>query len=434
MSWSASRCWRWSSRMLWVVANFKETQLTNMRVGQKVSVEVDGYPGIKFAAHVDSIQRGSGAYFSLLPPENATGNYVKVVQRVPVKIVFDDPAQVASGTFGAGHVRGADGTTSARRTRQPPGHKLDIGCPHVAHRRVKRPAWRPSVNPWLIAGVGDAGDDPRGAGHLGRQRGLAPHRRQPLGQHRRGHLGADQLPDLQRHRAADDGLAGGLFGRKRFLIGCIVVFTPASAACGAAPAWDSWCSPASSKGRPAGRCNRSPRPSSWRVSRPTKRGVAMAVFGMGVVVAPIIGPVWAAGSPTPTPGAGSSTSTSPRLLAVFMCADVPGRPALPPPATSGAAETSIIVGFGAMALWLATLQMILDRGQQDDWFKPAGSAGPRPSPLFHDRLHLLGIALEHPLVNLRVLGNRNFAGDALIAAVGVVLYSTTALLPLFLRN
>ncbi len=87
---------------LWVVANFKETQLTNMRVGQKVSVEVDGYPGIKFAAHVDSIQRGSGAYFSLLPPENATGNYVKVVQRVPVKIVFDDPAQVAAHLLGPG--------------------------------------------------------------------------------------------------------------------------------------------------------------------------------------------------------------------------------------------------------------------------------------------------------------------------------------------
>ena len=59
-------------------------------------------PAVKFAAHVDSIQRGSGAYFSLLPPENATGNYVKVVQRVPVKIVFDDPAQVAQYLLGPG--------------------------------------------------------------------------------------------------------------------------------------------------------------------------------------------------------------------------------------------------------------------------------------------------------------------------------------------
>ncbi len=74
---------------VWVVANFKETQLTDMRPGQPVEVRVDAYPQIKFTGHVDSIQRGSGASFSLLPPENASGNYVKVVQRVPVKIVLD---------------------------------------------------------------------------------------------------------------------------------------------------------------------------------------------------------------------------------------------------------------------------------------------------------------------------------------------------------
>jgi membrane fusion protein, multidrug efflux system len=76
---------------LWATANFKETQLTYMQPGQPVKIKVDAYPGQVFRAHVDSIQRGSGAVFSLLPPENATGNYVKVVQRVPVKIVFDDP-------------------------------------------------------------------------------------------------------------------------------------------------------------------------------------------------------------------------------------------------------------------------------------------------------------------------------------------------------
>jgi len=75
---------------VWVVANFKETQLTHMRPGQPVQVEVDAYPHVKFIGHVDSIQHGSGASFSLLPPENASGNYVKVVQRVPVKIVLDN--------------------------------------------------------------------------------------------------------------------------------------------------------------------------------------------------------------------------------------------------------------------------------------------------------------------------------------------------------
>lgn len=74
---------------VWVVANFKETQLTDVRPGQRAIITVDTYPGMEFKARVDSIQAGSGAVFSLLPPENATGNFVKVVQRVPVKLVFE---------------------------------------------------------------------------------------------------------------------------------------------------------------------------------------------------------------------------------------------------------------------------------------------------------------------------------------------------------
>jgi membrane fusion protein (multidrug efflux system) len=74
---------------VWVVANYKETDLTHVRPGQRATVAVDTYPGAVFKARVDSIQAGSGAVFSLLPPENATGNFVKVVQRVPVKLVFE---------------------------------------------------------------------------------------------------------------------------------------------------------------------------------------------------------------------------------------------------------------------------------------------------------------------------------------------------------
>jgi membrane fusion protein (multidrug efflux system) len=74
---------------VWVTANFKETQLKRMRIGQEVEVKVDAYGGRRYKAHIDSIAAGSGAVFSLLPPENATGNYVKVVQRVPVKIVLE---------------------------------------------------------------------------------------------------------------------------------------------------------------------------------------------------------------------------------------------------------------------------------------------------------------------------------------------------------
>jgi membrane fusion protein (multidrug efflux system) len=74
----------------WITANYKESQLTHIRPGQKVEFTVDAYPGRTFSGKVDSIMAGTGAAFSLLPPENATGNYVKVVQRVPVKIVIDN--------------------------------------------------------------------------------------------------------------------------------------------------------------------------------------------------------------------------------------------------------------------------------------------------------------------------------------------------------
>lgn len=74
----------------WITANFKETQLAHMRPGQSATIKVDAYPQLNLHGHVDSIQSGSGARFSLLPAENATGNYVKIVQRVPVKIVIDE--------------------------------------------------------------------------------------------------------------------------------------------------------------------------------------------------------------------------------------------------------------------------------------------------------------------------------------------------------
>jgi membrane fusion protein (multidrug efflux system) len=76
---------------IWVWANFKENQLDHMRPRQRVTLEIDAYPERTIRAHVDSVQPGSGTAFSLLPVENATGNYVKIVQRVPVKLVMNDP-------------------------------------------------------------------------------------------------------------------------------------------------------------------------------------------------------------------------------------------------------------------------------------------------------------------------------------------------------
>jgi membrane fusion protein (multidrug efflux system) len=79
---------------MWIDANFKESQLTYMRVGQRGEAEVDAYPGQTFHVHVESLSPGTGSAFALLPPENATGNWVKVTQRLPVRIAFDEPAEI----------------------------------------------------------------------------------------------------------------------------------------------------------------------------------------------------------------------------------------------------------------------------------------------------------------------------------------------------
>jgi membrane fusion protein (multidrug efflux system) len=75
---------------VYVVANFKETQLTNVRDGQPVEITVDGLPNATLKGHVDSVSPASGLEFALLPPDNATGNFTKIVQRIPVKIALED--------------------------------------------------------------------------------------------------------------------------------------------------------------------------------------------------------------------------------------------------------------------------------------------------------------------------------------------------------
>ena len=87
---------------VWVVANYKESQVGNMREGQPVEIRVDAYPDKVFKGKIDSIQRASGAKSSLFPPENAVGSFVKIVQRIPVKIVFDEPIDSSKYTIVAG--------------------------------------------------------------------------------------------------------------------------------------------------------------------------------------------------------------------------------------------------------------------------------------------------------------------------------------------
>jgi len=82
-----------NSDKFWIVANFKETQLEKMKVGQEVTINLDSYPDLEIKGKVSSFSLATGSKFSLLPPDNATGNFVKITQRVPVKIELDDDAK-----------------------------------------------------------------------------------------------------------------------------------------------------------------------------------------------------------------------------------------------------------------------------------------------------------------------------------------------------
>jgi DHA2 family multidrug resistance protein len=233
------------------------------------------------------------------------------------------------------------------------------------------------------------------------------------------------------------GWLSGLFGRKRFLIGCIVVFTLASAACGAAASLGLLVLARVIQGAAGGALQPLSQAILMESFPPNKRGVAMAVFGMGVVVAPIVGPVL---------GGWITDNYSWRwvfyinipfgILAVAMSEAFLEDPPYLRAGHEKRGGRVDYIGFAAMALWLATLQVILDRGQQDDWFNARWICWASAISFISMLVFIYWeFHVAHPLVNLRVLGDRHFAlGTALITAVGVVLYSTTALLPLFLQE
>ena len=224
------------------------------------------------------------------------------------------------------------------------------------------------------------------------------------------------------------------FGRKRFLITCIIIFTLASLVCGAATSLSMLIIARIVQGAGGGALQPISQAVLLESFPPQKRGMAMAVFGLGVVVAPIIGP---------TMGGWITDNYSWRwifyinlpigVLAILLSS----RYLQDPPWLKRTAESRIdYVGFGLLIVWIGALQVMLDKGQQEDWF-----ASPFVRTLAAVGVPALVIFLiwemrvAHPIVNLRVLSNRNFLiGTMLMTVMGMVLYGSTALLPLFLQT
>lgn len=230
------------------------------------------------------------------------------------------------------------------------------------------------------------------------------------------------------------GWISTFIGRKRFLIICIVIFTAASALCGAAPNLEILIVARILQGIGGGALQPIAQSVLLESFPPEKRGSAMALYGMGVVVAPIIGP---------TLGGWITDNYSWRwifyinlpvgALAAFMANTFVEDPPYLKNQKPGRID---YIGFGLMALGLAALELTLDLGQQRDWFSsPVIVFTTAVAAASLVSFVLWELYTEEPIVNLRVFLNRNFAvGSVLIASVGIVLYGSTALLPLFLQT
>ena len=227
---------------------------------------------------------------------------------------------------------------------------------------------------------------------------------------------------------------GGVFGRKRFLLTCILIFTAASMFCGVAPRLDLLILARILQGLGGGALQPIAQAILLESFPPARRGAAMAAYGMGVVVAPILGPTLG----------GWITETYTWRWIFYINLPVGALAFLmvqafvedPPYIKNRRPGRIDYIGFVLMAIGLATLQIMLDKGQEDDWFAAPWvrwfaviTAGSLIAFIVRE------LRTDHPIVDLRILKNRNFAvGTVLITILGLVLYSTIAMLPLFLQT
>jgi DHA2 family multidrug resistance protein len=230
------------------------------------------------------------------------------------------------------------------------------------------------------------------------------------------------------------GWLGRFFGRKRFLIACIGIFTIASALCGLASSLGWLILARILQGVGGGALQPIAQAVLLESFPAEKRGSAMSVYAIGVVVAPILGP---------TLGGWLTDNYSWRwvfyinipigILAVILCSLLLEDPPYLKDARPGRID---FTGFALLTIWIGCLQVMLDKGQDDDWLSSSFIRGLAcGAGLGFIAFLIWELRVEHPIVNLRVLRDRNLAiGSILLFLVGAILYGTTSILPLFLQN
>ena len=403
---------------VWITANFKETQLRDMKVGQPVTIDVDAN-GKTYKGKVDSIAGASGARFSLLPPENATGNYVKVVQRIPVKIVLD-PGEDKDHVPAARNVGRSQGLGPAMSAAAATFDNAD--------------AWRPAVNPWIIAmtvtlatfmEVLDTSIANVALPHIA------------------GSLSAGQDEStwvLTSYLVSNaivlplSGWLSSIMGRKNFYMSCVALFTISSFMCGLAPNLATLILCRVLQGAGGGGLQPSEQAILADTFPPAKRGMAFAVYGIAVVTAPAIGPTlggWITDNFTLALDFFHQHSGRHPFHPAHLAAH--SRSALFPTPQAEAKLSIDYIGLGFVALGLGTLQVVLDKGQRDDWFDShfitTLSIIVAPSSLmfviFWEWKH------KDPIIDLHLFRDRTFGiSNLLMFMLGFALLGSTLLLPL----
>ena len=338
---------------VWVVANFKEDQLGEMRPGQKATVQVDTYGRRDFQGHVESLAGATGARFALLPPDNASGNFVKVVQRVPVLVRLDSAAGRPAPSRDERH---------RHRPARTRGHGRGGADPHPGHQ-----------GPDHRRRHGRRADG--GARHHHRQRRAQRHPRELRHAARSDRLGLHRLHDGQRDRHPDVGVAPAALRLPALLhrldpdvhrrLGCCAAWRGTCRR---------WWSSASSRASAAAPSSPPRRPSSSPATRTKEHGMAGALFGLGAITGPLLGP---------TVGGQAHRRRQlaldlPHQRARWACSP-PGWRASPSrsrassrpasPSTAGASRCS-------PSAW-SSLQYVLEEGNRDGWFEDAAHRGAR---------------------------------------------------------
>jgi MFS transporter, DHA2 family, multidrug resistance protein len=230
------------------------------------------------------------------------------------------------------------------------------------------------------------------------------------------------------------GWLGERFGRKRFLTVCVALFTFASALCGSADSLVLLILARVLQGAAGGALQPMSQAILLESFPPEKRAQGMSIFALGVVVAPIIGPTFGGWITDNYSWRWIFTLNVPiGLAAVLMISHFVEDPPYLKNQPAGGLD---IIGFGFLTLWLASMQFVLDRGQEDDWLGSTPIAiSMGVSAVSFIAFVIRQLTTPEPLVNLRVFANRNFAvGTCLVSLLGGLLYGTTAVIPLFLQD